>query len=105
MSLFSKDSIGPDSSSPGSVCPGFMRMERNLYRSNDLPSRPTRRWRNSTGPLELSATAMAVQMMTGISSTSSTSAKLRSRACLIMNCTPRGLTIVKDIRGRPPTVS
>ena len=43
--------------------------------------------------------------ITGESTTSSTSAKTRSNACLSANCSPCGSTVVNDISGSPPTVS
>ncbi len=59
-----------------------MIMLRNFRHVNSLPSRPTRVWRNSTGPPSCCLTANAVQSMSGAASARSNAEPTMSKVRL-----------------------
>jgi hypothetical protein len=60
-------------------------MVRNLWMRNVLPWRPTRSWRNITGPRESSLIAMATASSSGDSSSSPSAEAITSNARLAMS--------------------
>ena len=73
--------------------------------SNSTPSRPTRRWRNSTGRPIVTSTARATAANSGATATSAIAATTRSIAYLTASCQPTPSPSRRRISGSAPRCS